>query len=241
MKGRIFDPKVGRFLTTDPIVAAPLLGQSWNPYTYVRNNPLAYVDPSGFEDEPGGGGNAGVPGVEPGPDGVIEVVIRGTRPDRGPEGKRTEQEGASEGALVGAGARPVDVSTTGSSSGYVPQPVTVAPTDWETSPYAQIEGGFLGGLMLGFVPFGGLGHQVLDAADVLPHGEPEARLGMPVGQIFGGIVTLLGGVTGEVVGGMATTTGIGAALGVPAIAVSTGSSSAGRATSPRGSGGSCRR
>ena len=31
MKGRIFDPKVGRFLTTDPIVSAPLSGQSWNP------------------------------------------------------------------------------------------------------------------------------------------------------------------------------------------------------------------
>jgi hypothetical protein len=117
------------------------------------------------------------------------------------------QEGASEGELVGAGARPLDVSTTGNASGYVPQPVTVAPTDWKTSPYAQIEGGFLGGLALGFVPFGGLGHQVLDAADVLPHGEPDARRGMAVRQIMGGIVTLVGGATGEVIGGFATTAG----------------------------------
>jgi RHS repeat-associated protein len=51
MKGRIYDPKAGRFLTTDPIVSAPLLGQSWNPYSYVRNNPLSYVDPSGFEPD----------------------------------------------------------------------------------------------------------------------------------------------------------------------------------------------
>ena len=48
MRGRIYDPKVGRFLTTDPIVSHPGFGQSWNPYTYVLNNPLAYVDPSGF-------------------------------------------------------------------------------------------------------------------------------------------------------------------------------------------------
>src|SRR5262249_44517693 len=52
MKGRIFDPRVGRFLTTDPIVSAPLSGQGWTPYAYVRGNPLNYVDPSGFEPDP---------------------------------------------------------------------------------------------------------------------------------------------------------------------------------------------
>jgi RHS repeat-associated protein len=49
MKGRLYDPKVGRFLTPDPIVSRPRFGQSWNPYSYVLNNPLSYVDPSGFE------------------------------------------------------------------------------------------------------------------------------------------------------------------------------------------------
>ena len=52
MKGRIFDPKVGRFLTTDPLVSHPGFSQSWNPYSYVLNNPLKYVDPSGFEERP---------------------------------------------------------------------------------------------------------------------------------------------------------------------------------------------
>jgi RHS repeat-associated protein len=51
MKGRIYDPKVGRFLTPDPIVAHPGSGQSWNPYSYVLNNPLKYTDPSGFTEE----------------------------------------------------------------------------------------------------------------------------------------------------------------------------------------------
>ncbi|WP_437951441.1 RHS repeat-associated core domain-containing protein [Sorangium sp. So ce296] len=41
MKGRIYDPRIGRFLTTDPIISLPFFGQSWNPYSYVLNNPLA--------------------------------------------------------------------------------------------------------------------------------------------------------------------------------------------------------
>src|SRR5262249_44759486 len=54
MKGRIYDPKVGRFLTTDPVVSDPLSGQAWNAYAYVLNNPLSLVDPSGFEPDPNG-------------------------------------------------------------------------------------------------------------------------------------------------------------------------------------------
>jgi hypothetical protein len=99
--------------------------------------------------------------------------------------------------------------------------VTTALEDGGQNPYVQVEGGFLGGLALGVVPFGGAGHQVLDAADVLPHGTPEARRGLAVGLVVGGLISLVGGLTGEVVGGVATVTGIGAAVGVPAIAVST--------------------
>src|SRR5690606_21305186 len=49
MKGRIYDPRIGRFWTIDPIVALPSFGQSWNPYSYVLNSPLVYVDPVGFQ------------------------------------------------------------------------------------------------------------------------------------------------------------------------------------------------
>jgi len=48
MKGRIFDPRLARFLTTDPLVSYPGFSQSWNPYSYVMNSPLKFVDPSGF-------------------------------------------------------------------------------------------------------------------------------------------------------------------------------------------------
>ena len=57
MTGRIYDPKLGRFLTPDPFVQAPLLSESLNRYSYAWNNPLKLIDPSGFEnvgDDEGG-------------------------------------------------------------------------------------------------------------------------------------------------------------------------------------------
>lgn len=47
MNGRIYDEQLARFLQPDPVVQAPTNGQSWNAYTYVFNNPLAYTDPTG--------------------------------------------------------------------------------------------------------------------------------------------------------------------------------------------------
>jgi RHS repeat-associated protein len=52
MKGRIYDPRIARFTTTDPLVSHPGFSQSWNPYSYVMNSPLKYVDPSGYGDDP---------------------------------------------------------------------------------------------------------------------------------------------------------------------------------------------
>jgi RHS repeat-associated protein len=51
MGGRLYDQVTGRFLTPDPLVPGPQSGQSYNPYSYVLNNPLAYTDPSGFIPE----------------------------------------------------------------------------------------------------------------------------------------------------------------------------------------------
>ncbi len=48
MNGRIYDPKLGRFLQADPFVQAPRNGQSLNRYSYALNNPLSYTDPSGY-------------------------------------------------------------------------------------------------------------------------------------------------------------------------------------------------
>jgi RHS repeat-associated protein len=48
MKGRIYHPMLGRFLTPDPYVDGTNVTQRWNRYAYVSNNPLSFTDPSGF-------------------------------------------------------------------------------------------------------------------------------------------------------------------------------------------------
>jgi RHS repeat-associated protein len=49
MRGRVYDPASGRFLTVDPLVPDPSRGQSFNRYSYVDNNPVSISDPSGFD------------------------------------------------------------------------------------------------------------------------------------------------------------------------------------------------
>jgi RHS repeat-associated protein len=49
MRGRMYDPAIGRFLTPDPVVGAMFDTQGQNPYSYVFNSPHNFVDPSGFE------------------------------------------------------------------------------------------------------------------------------------------------------------------------------------------------
>ena len=48
MNGRVYDPTIGRFVSADPIIQAPENTQSYNRYAYVLNNPLKYMDPSGY-------------------------------------------------------------------------------------------------------------------------------------------------------------------------------------------------
>lgn len=48
MNGRVYDPVLGRFLSADPNVQAPNNLQNLNRYSYVMNNPMTLIDPSGF-------------------------------------------------------------------------------------------------------------------------------------------------------------------------------------------------
>ena len=110
MRGRVYDPKLGRFLTPDPFVTRVLSGQNWNRYAYVENNPLNYTDPSGFQDEP----NARPPSASPPKPiadngrviGGLEVLVIGVRPPR-PE-------------PLGAMRTPVDVGSFGDTAGFYP-------------------------------------------------------------------------------------------------------------------------
>ncbi len=48
---RAYDPEIGRFVSPDSIVPEPGNPQSLNRYSYVYNNPLKFVDPSGNSAE----------------------------------------------------------------------------------------------------------------------------------------------------------------------------------------------
>lgn len=52
MHARYYDSSAGRFLSVDPIQGDPEEPQSWNRYSYVRNNPLNFTDPTGMCGEP---------------------------------------------------------------------------------------------------------------------------------------------------------------------------------------------
>jgi len=50
MNGRVQDSTLGRFLSADPFVPTPSDPQNFNRYSYVINNPLSYIDPSGYDE-----------------------------------------------------------------------------------------------------------------------------------------------------------------------------------------------
>ncbi|MCR5646525.1 MAG: hypothetical protein K6F96_09135 [Bacteroidales bacterium] len=54
MNGRMYDPVTSSFLSVDQYVQSPENAQGFNRYAYCMNNPLRYVDPSGWL---AGGGN----------------------------------------------------------------------------------------------------------------------------------------------------------------------------------------
>lgn len=49
MKSRIYDPKLGKFLSPDPVIQNVADMQMINRYSYCTNNPLKYIDPTGNE------------------------------------------------------------------------------------------------------------------------------------------------------------------------------------------------
>lgn len=64
MRGRVYDPVLSRFLSPDPLTSTPFWSQGLNRYSYVSNNPLNLVDPSGYtatSSGPAVGGGGGPP------------------------------------------------------------------------------------------------------------------------------------------------------------------------------------
>jgi RHS repeat-associated protein len=215
MRGRVYDPKLGRFLTTDPIISNLYFGQSLNAFSYVLNNPLRFVDPSGFEPEP--------PPILPihaevskDANGEIRVDLR-YPPYSSKQAPAPPAEGKKEDAAkVGAATPTTDVDTTGSSTeSDAEDPDERSPGDWARLPLVQVEGGFLGGLALGLVPFGSV-----IASAISDPGTKWAEIGKGVGEIFGGGFAFTAGVAGFIGGSAASGTGV---LTLPGVAAVVGS------------------
>ncbi|HSX97976.1 MAG TPA: RHS repeat-associated core domain-containing protein, partial [Streptomyces sp.] len=118
MRGRLYDPHLGRFLTPDPFVSRPHFSQSWNKFSYALNNPLAYVDPTGFAEDDSHAADP-FPGFTPWtpwPGDPVHVTITpGVNED-------AATDGPLEAAEAGASSVPLDVAATGNVAGAVPQP-----------------------------------------------------------------------------------------------------------------------
>ncbi len=48
-QSRFYDPMAARFVSADTVVPEPGSPLAWDRYSYVQNNPVAYVDPSGHK------------------------------------------------------------------------------------------------------------------------------------------------------------------------------------------------
>lgn len=52
LNNRLYDVRIGRFTTPDPLVANAGAAQSFNRYAYASNSPTLRLDPSGLADQP---------------------------------------------------------------------------------------------------------------------------------------------------------------------------------------------
>jgi RHS repeat-associated protein len=96
MNGRIYDPRLARFLSADQVVQAPWNLQSYNRYSYCMNNPLGYTDPTGY---------FGIPGAIMGAivGGAIGAGVALWQGKSGAEIASATAGGAVSGALIGSG------------------------------------------------------------------------------------------------------------------------------------------
>jgi RHS repeat-associated protein len=136
-KGRMYDPRLARFTTTDPVIADIWNGQSLIRYSYVEGNPLAFVDPTGFSPEDTAPGWTDTYTASFSTLTDIVVVSSSVVPLSQNHANAAPQR---EAASVGAYSAPVDVGTTGNGGEGLPH---------EPTPPEPKKGRFLDGVGAG--------------------------------------------------------------------------------------------
>ena len=144
MNGRVEDAILGRFLSPDPFIQDPSNAQNYNRYSYVLNNPLSYVDPSGFDqclllggDNCPGSGEQVIPsGQTPDPSTPTPTIIPGNLPDSlpGPDG----MPGITVNGCGGIGVSCYDPSTWVQSPGVNTAPSILFPILPPPPPIPQV-------------------------------------------------------------------------------------------------------
>ncbi len=212
MGGRVYDPKLARFLTPDPFVTRPHVGQALNRYAYVTNNPLRFVDPTGFEGEEGGEGEGG--------DQSSGKYGNPTVSSCGPscttlsyEGSSSDDNGSRENAQRDGTS--VAAETTGAPSGGGGL-AEGGPMPGEPELSGAYWFGLTVGLVEGNTPFLSAFDQLLFRSG--PDTPPQATVGKGVGQIISGLGEIYAGAQVGRIGLTLTETGFLAPQGV-AVAV----------------------
>jgi len=196
LNGRVEDAITGRFLSADPYVPDPENTQSFNRYSYVNNDPLTFVDPTGFDTTyqvncigaglcPSSDAPAGADSNQ-----LATIVVTGSKdPNNGADiGTNSTSGGAAAGSSDGGG---------GGGGGSRPKPP------------AQSKGGLCSNASINAIS-GAAGGAVAGGAALSELGVGGVAVGVFFGGLVGGIVgyvsspTLVNQVVGGAVDGAAT-------------------------------------
>jgi RHS repeat-associated protein len=176
MNGRLYDPKLHRFLQPDNYVQDPSNTQNYNRYSYVLNNPLKYTDPSGEFWHIVIGAAIG---------GVVNWVAHGAQFNA--KGLAYFGVGAAAGALTAMGAGGVSSALAGGSfsAGALGTAAAMSVgSGFVSGAVVGAAGGLVGGFTTGF------GNALVDGkglGDAFKYGIRDGAIGAITGGIVGGL------------------------------------------------------
>jgi RHS repeat-associated protein len=199
MRGRMYDPNLGRFISPDPVMGDATLSQRWNRYSYVMNSPMALVDPSGY-DEAGVDINTTPTTLEGG-----RTVAPGSGMFFQADPLYADRSVAADLAAVDTPQADEKPEWTGAPSADANSEGGAAGTGGDDSLVRAGKGaaGFALGTLEPFVPF------YVPIPGVTPSTDRDFTFWRGLGQVFGGGASIIVGVL-EGTGGTALTIGGGA-------------------------------